>query len=98
MPPTYDTTDAFAKDFSTLTAEQGARFRKAVGQFVDDLGAGRLPRPGLRVKRVQGTASVWELSWAPDGRATFERGDAVVPGEAHIVWRRIGTHVIFKRP
>jgi len=66
--------------------------------FVGDLDANRLPRPGLRVKRVQGTANVWELTWAPDGRATFEQGDEVVDGKAHIVWRRIGTHAIFKRP
>jgi hypothetical protein len=47
---------------------------------------------------MQGHPGVWEMSWAPDGRATFEYGDEVHAGEAHIVWRRVGTHAIFRRP
>jgi hypothetical protein len=54
--------------------------------------------PRLRIKRVRGQAGVWELSWAPDGRATFEYGEAVRPGDPHIIWRRIGTHDIFRQP
>lgn len=46
----------------------------------------------LRVKRVQGTAAVWELTYAADGRATFSYGDEVVRGEPHVIWRRVGTH------
>jgi len=34
-------------------------------------------RPGLRVKRVQGHPGVWEMSWAADGRATFEYGEEI---------------------
>lgn len=30
-------------------------------------------------------------------RATFEYGDEIL-GEPHIVWRRIGTHDVFRRP
>ncbi|MDA8067333.1 MAG: hypothetical protein M0T77_01775 [Actinomycetota bacterium] len=48
--------------------------------------------PGLRVKRVQGTDGVWEITFAPDGRATFAYGTEVVPGEAHVIWRRVGSH------
>ena len=54
--------------------------------------------PVLRLKRVQGHDGVWELTFAPDGRATFEYGEEVIPGEPHIIWRRIGTHEIFERP
>jgi hypothetical protein len=43
-------------------------------------------------------ADAWELTWAPDGRATFEYGDPVKDGHPHIRWRRVGTHDIFKRP
>jgi hypothetical protein len=32
------------------------------------------------------------------GRATFQFGPAVIEGEPHIIWRRIGTHDIFDRP
>jgi hypothetical protein len=52
----------------------------------------------LKVKGVQGTRGVFELSWAQDGRATWEYGEERLEGEAHIVWRRIGTHDIFKNP
>jgi len=41
---------------------------------------------------------VWELTFAPDGRATFEYGDEVRPGDAHVIWRRIGDHSIFADP
>lgn len=32
------------------------------------------------------------MTWAADGRATFEYGQEIRPGEPHIIWRRIGTH------
>jgi hypothetical protein len=47
---------------------------------------------------VQGHAGVWEMTWAPDGRATFHYGDEIRPGDPHIIWRRIGTHAIFRAP
>jgi hypothetical protein len=49
------------------------------------------------VKKMQGFDSVWEMSWAPDGRATFHYGESIKDGEHHIVWRRIGNS-IFNRP
>jgi len=54
--------------------------------------------PRLRLKRVHGHSGVWELTWAPDGRATFHYGSELKAGEPHIVWRRIGTHDIFREP
>jgi len=53
---------------------------------------------GLRVKRVQGSSGVWELTWAPDGRATFSYGDQQVSGDPHVIWRRIGDHSILRDP
>ncbi|MFF1511945.1 hypothetical protein [Streptomyces sp. NPDC058326] len=41
---------------------------------------------------------VYELTWAPDGRATWSYGRAVVAGLPHVVWHRIGTHSILDRP
>ena len=68
-------------------------------QFIADAGdAGQGFYPRLRVKRVQGHPRVWEMTWAPDGRATFEYGEEVRPGETHVIWRRIGTHSVFRRP
>jgi hypothetical protein len=95
--PTFAQTDRFLRDLAKLTVAQKAAFRAAVTKFVADLPSGRF-RPGLRVKRVQGAAGVFELTWADDGRATFEYGPVVREGETHVVWRRIGTHDIFTRP
>ncbi len=54
--------------------------------------------PQLRVKRMQGESGVWEMTWAADRRATFSYGAEVITGQLHIIWRRIGTHDIFRRP
>ena len=88
----------FRADFERLTPNQQALFLVAVQQFVDDLGSNRTIRKGLRVKGIQGATGIFELTWAADGRATFEYGEPVTEGEAHIVWRRVGTHQIFNQP
>jgi len=95
--PTFAQTDRFRRDSAKLTATQKAAFRAAAARFVADLPSGSF-RPGLRVKGVQGAEGVVEMTWADDGRATFEYGSAVREGETHIVRRRIGTHDIFTRP
>jgi len=84
----------FDRDYASLTSEQRDAFKRAVAKLIADLKAGRSPRPGLRVKRVQQASGVFELTWAPDGRATFEYGEPVKEGETPIVWRRIGTHEV----
>jgi hypothetical protein len=32
------------------------------------------------------------MTWAPDGRATFEYGPECRPGELHMIWRWVGKH------
>jgi hypothetical protein len=49
-------------------------------------------RAGLRVKGVRGRPGIFEMTWAPDGRATFSFGPSIQERDPHIVWRRIGTH------
>ena len=96
--PTFASLAQFDREYAKLTAEQQKAFREAVLVFVADLRARQGFRRGLRVKRVQGTADVWELTWAPDGRATWQYGPEHLPGEPHVIWRRIGTHSIFRQP
>lgn len=99
MSPTFDAGEpGFRRDYKRLTSAQRDRLRSAIRDLVEDLKAGRTPRPALRVKRVRGTKDVWEMSWAPDGRATFQYGQERNPGDAHVIWRRVGTHDIFGRP
>ena len=85
-------------DFDSLSADQKAAFLTAVAQFVEDLRRGEGFRKGLRVKGVKGASGIFEMTWADDGRATFEYGDPVREGEAHVIWRRIGAHKILNQP
>lgn len=64
---------------------------------MDDLRRGRF-RKGLRVKSIQGAVGLFEMTWAPDGRATFQYGPETVTGDPHVIWRRVGTHDVFGRP
>jgi hypothetical protein len=97
--PTREVLASFWRDWERLTPQQQRAFRQALTQFISDFASGGHGfHPRLRVKRVQGHPRVWEMTWAPDGRATFEYGDEVRAGEQHIIWRRIGTHSVFRRP
>jgi len=94
--PSYERTRRFARDWKALGSSDRERFRVAFRRFDADLASGVF-RTGLRVKRVQGTDAIFEMTWAPDGRATFEYGTPEGEG-AHVIWRRIGRHEIFRRP
>jgi hypothetical protein len=94
--PTYEKTATCLSDWDGLSESDQKAFLVALQKFIADLRAGKFRR-GLRVKRVEGT-DVFEMTWADDGRATFEYGPEVRNGEAHIVWRRIGGHLILRRP
>ena len=95
--PTFEWLARFGSDFDTLTPAQRTAFLLAITQFVEDLRTGRF-RKGLRVKGVKGAKGIYEMTWADDGRATFQYGEAVTKGEPHVIWRRIGTHAIFREP
>jgi hypothetical protein len=96
--PTFERLPGFLRDFDALTPGQKAAFLRAVVMFVVDLRGGRGFRKSLRVKKMAGYDDVWELTWAPDGRATFQYGLSVKEGHPHVVWRRVGTHDIFRHP
>lgn len=94
--PTYSWQPRFGRDLRALTRPQQAAFLAVVALMVEDLGSGKRFRPGLRIKAVRGSPGVLEMSWAPDGRATFEFGAPLKEGVPHIIWRRVGTHDVFK--
>lgn len=96
--PTFEVRPRFTADLHQLTPEQRRRFRRVViDSFVPDLRAGMF-RPGLRIKGVRVAPGVYELTWAPDGRATWEYGTERCRGARHVVWRRIGTHTVLNAP
>ncbi len=94
--PSYERTRRFERDWKALDEAGRGRFRAAFTRFDADLETGTFRR-GLRVKRIQGTDSIFEMTWAPDGRATFEYGTPQGSG-AHVIWRRIGRHDVFRHP
>lgn len=96
--PTYQRLPRFDHDWRSLRPPEQERFRVAVARFVEDLEAGRPFRAGLRVKGVQGTSDIMEMTFSPDGRATWQFGAEVKAGQVHVMWRRVGTHDIFRSP
>lgn len=96
--PTYAWLPRFARDYAGLDPEQRAAFKGAMRKFVQDLKRGGGFRKGLRVKGVQGSPGIFELTWAEDGRATFQYGPSQLPGQPHIIWRRVGTHSVLANP
>jgi hypothetical protein len=96
--PTFAWLASFGADFDRLTPAQQAAFLAAVAQFIEYLREGGPFRKGLRVKGVQGASGIFEMTWADNGRATFQYGDAVLEGEPNVIWRRVGTHDILRQP
>jgi hypothetical protein len=100
----YDRTDRFKSDYKNLTQSERKLFRTAVQEINDAFdrrSKGGIPEwpSKLRIKRIQGTHGVWEMTWSfsgPDGRATFEIVSE--SGDSILVWRRIGGHAIFREP
>ena len=94
MAPTYERTVRFDRDWDALSPSDRRRFREVMTKFVADLEAGEF-RPGIRAKRIEGASNIYEVSFAPEGRATWEYGEPLLEGEVHIIWRRVGTQAAF---
>ena len=96
--PTYEKLPRFQQDFDQLLPEDKERFRQAVAKFIEDLDRGGGFRAGLRVRGIEGAPGVFEMTWAPNGRATFEYGPPLHEGQTHVRWRRVGTHAVLEKP
>jgi hypothetical protein len=96
--PTFERTETFDRDYDRLSQLEREQFRVAIRKFVEDLKGGSF-RQSLRVRGVKGHPRVFEMSWAqPNGRATFQYGPELRPGEPHVIWRRVGGHDISPIP
>ena len=89
--PTYYLVPHFLGDYKNLSSSDVKLFKEALKLFLTGLKNNNF-HPNLRIKRVQGTKNIWEMSWKGDGRATFQYGNEIHQGEPHIIWRRIGNH------
>ncbi len=74
-------TERFKRAYQKLEPAEHELVKKALRQLVADRA-----HPGLRVKRIQGTADIWEMRAGRDIRITFE-----ITGEAYI-FRNVGRH------
>ena len=74
LMPTHEELALFLREYRALTQTQRRAFLKAMQHMVQDLQARPPVRPSLRVKGVQGHSGIFEMTWADDGRATFEYG------------------------
>jgi hypothetical protein len=96
--PTYEVLSRFWKDWESLLREEQRQFQVARRRLVYDLNLGQGFRSSLRIKGVKGHRGVYEMTWAPDGRATFSFGTSPHSGDVHIIWRRVGSHEILDEP
>ncbi len=97
--PTFERLARFDREFRRLPRELQQTFLAMLPSFIAALKQDPpVFPPTLRVHRVQGAAGVWEITFAPDGRATFEYGKEVIAGEPHVIWRRVGTHSVLSEP
>lgn len=93
------------RDLKKLKSEHRRLFQTERTRFLDALGdlekihhAPNFPNR-FRLKQLRNTDGVWAMTWSfsrPDGRATFHLDE--IDGEPVLVWRRIGSHEIFKQP
>ena len=83
---TFRALSPFQKDYKSLLRGIQKQFEKAIRLFEED------PRhPSLRVKKMEGTADIWEARVTQSYRFTFNwEGDVVS-------LRRIGTHNILRK-
>ncbi len=79
--------EKFKKDYKKLSSEIQGRFYEKVELFEKDQ-----RHPSLRLKKLQGTENIWELSINMKFRATFEY---ISEG---ILFRRVGDHDILESP
>ena len=99
----YQRSASFVADYERLAPRERELFKAAVRALNEayDRRSGWPPAwpRTLRIKRVRGHATIWEMTWSfagPAGRATFEIID--LEGEPCLRWRRIGGHSIFDEP
>jgi len=97
--PTFERLARFDREFRRLPRELQRAFLAMLPVFIAALREIPPAFPAaLRIHRVQGSAGIWEITFAADGRATFEYGEEILAGEPHIIWRRIGHHDVLAEP
>ncbi len=104
--PTFEAHDRFWREYECLRDDQQDAFNQALREFISVLRDWeRERRPGnpifpqrLGITAMVKQRNIKEFAWAGDGRCTWEYGTPQIPDKFHVIWRRIGTHAIYKDP
>jgi len=88
----YRRTKSFSRDFASLPNYIQLQVKEKFELFKTDLF-----HPSLRVKKMQGETDIWEGHITMDYVFTFH-WDETEEGAPIIVFRRIGSHSIYKAP
>ncbi len=86
-------TDRFNKDFEKLTKEQKDLARKQFLLFKEDYN-----HNSLKVRKMRGFDNIYEGHVSEGCVFTFHWEDNKETGERTAVFRRIGSHDIYKKP
>jgi len=81
----FRATRTFDKLFTALPAKIQKRALEKLGLYENDH-----RHPSLRIRKVEGTSGIWEMSVTKDYRITFQQEGNVV------LLRNIGSHDILK--
>lgn len=96
--PTYAWQARFMREYRALSRQDKASFRRAKDRFVAALRADRPPEAGLGIEEMAGRPGIFEFHYSAGGRATFAYGTTARGADAHVIWRRIGGHEIYREP
>ena len=83
----FQTTRPFDRDYSGLTEEIKERVDKQLALLLSNP-----QHPSLQLKRIRGTADIWELRATRGYRMTLQ-----VAGDTYIL-RRVGPHDVLGQP
>jgi hypothetical protein len=90
--PTFERLAQFKRDYAKLTPSERQLFRAAVKRFVSPLATTPPSDPGaVQLRELGDHPGFYELRFGADTRAIYTFGQAVRPGQPHVIWCRIGS-------
>jgi hypothetical protein len=97
--PTFDRLAQFKRDYVKLTAPQRQLFRAAAKKLIAPLSTTPPEEVGAPlVREIKDHPGFFELRFGTGTRAIYTFGRAVRPGQAHLIWCRIGTDDALDKP
>jgi hypothetical protein len=97
--PTFERLAQFKRDYAKLPPPERQRFQAAVKKFVAPLGTTPPEDIGEPlVRELADHPGYFELRFGEATRAIYTFGQAVRPGQPHVIWCRIGSDDALDKP